>query len=210
VSYQEKIWLYPEWRIRFTAMLITDRKFLKSNPRIILFGPSGFRIVDDHTQFGDSLRRKASRYGELDKPFVLALQCTRIATNDGELALALFGGTTGGKYSTNGVLPGDMPDDMNGLWASRNGPRARGISAVLSGLHIAPHTVASASPKLFLNPWATMPLEFELPFQKIELNTNTGVLETTQATMPIHKFMGLSSDWPKSTPFPVEGHSDSQ
>lgn len=120
---------------------------------------TGVRGVDQITPVETALKKKASRYGIFDRPFVVAIDAVDVHKHSIEQALfgeIRIGIPVGPDFASGEAHP---IRDPQGVWTSWSGPRRKVLSAILvaSGLH--PCRIAEAECCLYLNPWADIPLE---------------------------------------------------
>jgi hypothetical protein len=148
---------------------------------------------DAHT----ALKKKATRYGVLDYPFVVALNSLRLFHREENVVDALIGAskvvlkkTGDGKEEINEVR------ELNGIWFGPSGPRARALSAVLSLDQIDPWNFAARRALLIRNPWAIAKLP-AIPFGTDELNPNEGKFQRADGGR-LSTIFGLSENWPRS------------
>lgn len=113
-------------------------------------------MIDDSAAPKLAAIRKAGKYGDLDLPFLVAINAQEQHLDRIDMMEALFG--------KEGYLMSRESEDVrmvrepNGLWTSATGPRYSRVSAVLLVSSLVPWSVGSCSPWLFLNPWAKRPL----------------------------------------------------
>jgi hypothetical protein len=88
--------------------------------------------------------------------------------------------------------------DFKGLWQRGQTPIYKRVTGVLSGIHIAPWTVAQSPLTLWLNPWAEHPLAAadELPWRTVTGDLDANELRIREATLSPHEIFGLPEDWP--------------
>lgn len=113
----------------------------------------------------NALESKASRYGSLRLPYIIAvdvLALDSLGTNIGETLfgkeVALWDTLTDEITLTRAPLLPDRPRIENGLWFARRGPRNQQISAVLLANELMPWSIASKTPVLWHNPYAEKPI----------------------------------------------------
>jgi hypothetical protein len=152
------------------------------------------------TQIGADLRgallRKAKRYGELDAPYVVAVNTLEIRSLERELFDVLLGTTkmVFRRYEDGRVETFDerAPD---GIWTNGSRPRKRGLSAVWNFDRLAPWRPWAASVQLVRNPWAERPLP-QINLLCEEWNPvedefrRSGTTKTREA-------LGLAETWPE-------------
>jgi|SRR5580704_4558906 hypothetical protein len=131
--------------------------------------------VTSHIDIAKALRKKATRYGEMAVPFVIAVNCTGPWSDWEEIRDAIFGG--------------------EGLWPLANRALFGRVSAVLAVDHLLPWSVPRAEARLFHNPNATLPYRgalTALPQARLE----SGQVEELDGTHP-RVWFGLTESWPE-------------
>jgi len=116
---------------------------------------------DVRYRISDALALKARRYGKLDHPYLIAvLSSGTFAADDEDIAGALFGGWTLVLHETSDAQNprSESTRADNGVWSAT---RNRGLSGVISARRLAPWSVNTESPRLWLNPWAERPLALD-------------------------------------------------
>jgi hypothetical protein len=86
--------------------------------------------------------------------------------------------------------------DPRGLWQWGQDQRATRVSGVLSASHLNPWLIATAKLTLWKNPWATRPLEQDLPWKTVTGDLDANQLVVSEATLEPRKILGLPEDWP--------------
>lgn len=110
--------------------------------------------VNDVRPLRRKIKKKASRYGALDMPYLLAVLALgdRVCERDVEHALL-------------GAAPRD-----HAVWHGPGGPCNTRLSGVLVGRALwsaDPFAAAVATPALWRNPWASRPLDVALPWRDV-------------------------------------------
>ncbi|MGN6189557.1 MAG: hypothetical protein ACTHOE_11700 [Conexibacter sp.] len=112
----------------------------------------GGGAVNDVRPLRRKIKKKASRYGELAQPYLLAVLALGDAVCERDVEQALLGAS---------------PHD-HAVWHGPGGPCNRRLSGVLvaQGLRSTdPFTAAAAMPTLWRNPWALRPVGLALPWR---------------------------------------------
>ncbi len=166
-------------------------------------GPTQGGVVDEASHIYSDLHDKASHYGRPDHPFVIAALCLRDFVEDRDIDAALYGpevfripilpeGGAGTAY---------VDREPMGLWQRGTEQRATRVSGVLTAIGLGPYFVATMPLTLWTNPWASMPLEAELPWRTVSGDLASNRLVTADATRQPHEILGLPPDWPPGRPF---------
>lgn len=115
--------------------------------------------VDDVRPLRRKIKKKAARYGTLDRPYLLAVLALGDRVSERDVERALLGGARPAR-------PGGGGD--HAVWLGPDGPRNTRLSGVLLARDL--HSLepeAGAAPALWRNPWALRPLgaTMELPWR---------------------------------------------
>lgn len=149
----------------------------------------------------DAIRRsvlaKATRYGNLDLPFVVAVNSTSYWGTDIEDAQEALLGSEGvqvlSPYETRRVR---QPD---GAFCGPGGPQNTRVSAVLVG-YMSTSTLASSHLELHHHPWAALQLPAEaLPLSQYALRLDKEGQEEIQKVdgQSVGEVFGVSAPWPR-------------
>ena len=107
-----------------------------------------------------ALRRKGAKYGDLEAPYIIAVNYLSGWSFDKISHMAaLFGGEE--FHHQRGAKELEIRRRRDGFWAGPQGPRHTRVSAVLL-CKVAPWSVADAFLCLYHNPWAQYPYSGEL------------------------------------------------
>jgi hypothetical protein len=151
---------------------------------------------DDVLKLRNALTRKGRHYGTPDKPLVVATLATNGFVGDREATDALFGSQAVQLNVQTGASR--IVRNLDGVWVSRRGAARRRISAVLLGVGILPHTVATAWPTLWHHFDPTFGLAVDLPFRTARLVDET--LELVEPPRSASDVLALPTDWPGPDP----------
>jgi hypothetical protein len=149
--------------------------------------------IDTRAPLCDAVRTKATAYGNLDVPFLIAVNvATEFDADDISVMEALFGRET---FSIGPRGVSDMRRQPNGAWFGPEGPRNTRNSVVLVVNHFAPWSLASANSKLYHNPFAAIPCSTDvLPFAYAAAE---GDEMKSQLGVSIRDLFGLPESWPR-------------
>lgn len=143
------------------------------------------------------LRKKAGRYGELDRPFVIAVSDLQPFGNWESVVDALFGELAIVVPMLESGQPGDARSERvgNGLWYRGDHAGATEISAVLACLRLRIWSATRAPCRIYHNPWADRPLSGGLePLPSVRV-TDEGELDVDEGPS-LGELAGLSEGWP--------------
>jgi len=157
----------------------------------------GFRMmaplqVQPQEPIKAAILRKATRYGELDLPYVVAVNALQDWAGEESVTDALFG-TPGVQQAIGGpARPFRFPD---GVWHGPRGPRNTRVSAVLSTERLSPWDLGQRSARLILNPWARTPLPpLALGIEARSVVDNRWQVEPGRS---FRELFGLPEHWPE-------------
>jgi hypothetical protein len=142
----------------------------------------------DWSRVHASLSEKARRYGDLDRPFVIALLANDVFVDDENVAAALYGEPAFG-VTENGIALGRV----GGLWARHGGIR---VSAVLTARNLVPTSVAVVEPLLWRAPQPAHPLLTKLPFAGQAALDADGEIVVNGRQHAMREHFALPAQWP--------------
>jgi hypothetical protein len=156
------------------------------------------RELRTHDDIRAAVEGKATKYGELDLPFVVAVNVLDDFCDDQDIRNALFG--------EEQVVAVRQPDGQwrhewgrrvpNGVWYGRNGPRNRSVSAVVVTHQLTPTTLRTRTAEIVHNPWATRPLpEACLGLPHFSVSLPDGHIQRIQGRSP-GDILAVPNPWP--------------
>lgn len=184
-----------DWRLRFEAIPVKPEARGGEVPgRLLGMGPITGGPVDDKVQLRDTLKHKRGRYGTLEIPLVVAVNCASSFMEDEDLGAALYGSIAiqyreGAPGSAKSVRLND------GTWIGERGPRGQRMSAVLSAVQLHPWTAVRVAPQLWHNPWAGRPLSIDWPFTAWHCS-DEGLVTSDEREVDMAKLLELPPEWP--------------
>lgn len=183
------------------GMTLTVTAFFRKTPRKEAGGAIGVQSMQAYwAKPGDGVResveKKASRYGTLDLPYVVAINAMSDFQNEQDVIDAMFGSpcVVVRRFEDGRIEHQDNRED-NGVWRGPDGPRKQGLTAVLSTERLYPWSVAQRRGRLIRNPWATNPLP-AIALGLDELNPERDRLVKT-AGSSLAELFGLPEGWPE-------------
>lgn len=186
-----------DWKMTFEAFVRTDSR---STGRLLGIGPSIAGWVNDRDKLLRTLRQK-SRQHRVSEPYVIAALCVSGGVDFSEIEQALFG-RHAVQYALHQRGNETMIRRRDGLFMSRNGPRATRVSGVITGIGLLPWACATSAPHYWRNPWARKPLASVFPFSESTATDRGEVTYLDRAFDPAAT-LGLPTAWPgPEAPFP--------
>jgi hypothetical protein len=129
------------------------------------------------------LEEKASGYGRLGAPYLIAMNASDIWPDSEEA-----------EWSVLGPYPFTPQWEHAGFFLGAGGPARPGVSGVLLGTAVQLHNAARRGPTLYENPYARYPVPESLAWPRVRLST-----KRIPGVSPSELF-GLPEGWP-GTPF---------
>lgn len=159
--------------------------------------------VDDRKTILDALERKATRYGVLNAPYIIAINALEDGVGTFDIMAALFGERQ--LIINKRTLQKSEGRAPNGLWQRKHGPIHTRVSAVLLLHDTGPWNIVKKNPVLWHNPWAAYPIAVNdwLGYQSIP-NHQTTKMESRDGC-PAHKVFDLPEECSTSTHFSDTG-----
>ncbi|MGD0108769.1 MAG: hypothetical protein ABSC06_32740 [Rhodopila sp.] len=154
------------------------------------------RQVTDDGDVKSALEKKASRYGTLDHPYVVAVNALGIWARESNAVDALFGSPCiVVRHMEHGTITNEEGRNTDGVWWGPSGGRRKRLSAVLSTERIDPWNFACRHGRLIRNPWATVPLpSFELGIDHYERQDGGYRIKDGRR---MGELLGLPEGWPE-------------
>lgn len=144
----------------------------------------------------ESVEKKSSRYGELDAPYVVAVNATGEFHNEEHALDALLGSPCViVRRFDDGRTETEESRNPDGVWFGGRGARKLGLSAVISTERLHPWSVGQRRARLVRHPFAARPLP-AVPLSIDEWNPQDGSLRKT-AGASFAELLGLPPGWPE-------------
>ena len=165
-SLEDAIWEYEDDRVKLKMRpILHNQKTWNSNVGI---GPAKFRWGGPEAAIAAKLRKKATRYGKLQKPFVVAVNVVSEWTNNlACVTRTLLGVPEEILLQAEGTSAYRRHLESESFWYENQAPQHRTVSAVLA-TRMFPWSVLRAPLRLYHNPHARYPLPDDaLPLEQI-------------------------------------------
>jgi len=190
-------WRDGDWWIHLRALAksLKARTFRSDGLIGMRSGWAGF--PDMGTRIREKLHSKATRYGKLDKPYLIALAASTFLANDEELVEALLDPEA---FQDNEGQPGSaqVVRKRYGLFVRSGGAQNTRVAGVIVAWNVACTHIGLIRPALWLNPWASPDRSFSapLPFDRMAIDPETAVLTPQPQGFDPLPYFGLPADWP--------------
>ena len=187
-------WEHEEWHVLLSAIPIAPEKRGKTQTLIgILSGSAG--VIDQWTPIREAIKFKGAKYGNLDKPLLVAVNFGSFNLKRIDEMQALYGEE---QYVVSINDPKKEPKlrrAPNGAWYGKSGPQATRVSGAWIFNDLTAYTLASRRHTIYYNSWASKPLPDALksmPHAVVE-----GEVMRWYAGSSLSDVLGLSVDWPE-------------
>jgi hypothetical protein len=189
-------WLYEHkgWEIEFYPIPKSTKIREEIGVRSIGMEFHDFQLIDSITPVKKALLGKAGRYGNLNLPYVIAVNTVGLHVDDIDIMNVLFG--TEQYVFNSGSKKEKLNRKLDGLWTSNCGPRYTRVSAVLVA-SVSPSNLANANICLYHNPWAEKKYNsilISLPQAVPVLKDN--IIKRKEGES-LTRIFNLSSEWPR-------------
>jgi hypothetical protein len=188
------VFRYDEHGLRIRISPVPRRRSRGRTPgRAIAARMLNGLTVEPQVPIRNAIRGKATRYGDLNLPYVIAVNAMGDYAHEDHAIDALFGTPAVAVRRTDSGFedrPVLVPD---GVWRGRGGPTNTRISAVLSTEKLTPWSLGQKQARLICNPWAQRPL----PDLGLGLDLYTRDRER-QPGRTLGAIFGLADDWPEA------------
>jgi hypothetical protein len=130
--------------------------------RLIGIEMTRVKEIDTITPLKSALKKKGRKYGQLDRPYIIAVNAMDMFSDEPSMRAALFG-TEDVSFAENQGTWEVRTRFSEGVWAGNSGPQYTRVSAVLYTRGINPGNLfGGARALLYVNPWAARPYQGEL------------------------------------------------
>ena len=156
--------------------------------------PGEASIVDDDYALRTAVVKKATRYGDLGMPYIIAVDAVNQDLDEIDILNALFGPETV-VFNTIRKTP-LFRREPDGAWSGPKGPVNTRVSAVLVVSSLTPWCVRVNSPIVYHNPWAKYPCPQQM-LPDIHTARVVGNQMRVIQALSAQQIFGLSETWPK-------------
>lgn len=191
-------WSDGDWNIDLIALPKSQASRGKIEPdRLIGMRSGGVGWSDMSDRIRQKVHSKATRYGELGKPYLIALTVNSALVEEDDLASALLGPEVVEYYEQQ---PGSarLVRKRDGLLMGPGGPRNTRVSGLLVAFNVACTHVGLVRPALWPNPWVRPEIAFTapLPFDRVEIDPSTTAMAHATSDFDPLPYFELAPDWP--------------
>lgn len=147
------------WNITFQAIPKSPAARGKPGIRPIGIRFFGFEECKEDEWIRNAIKEKATKYGNLDLPYIIAINVLSIFSNDDHMVMdALFGDEAVTFFRPpNGGSDHKLTRAPNGAFRGPHGPRNTRVSGVIICSDLLWGNITKINPVLWHNPWASLP-----------------------------------------------------
>lgn len=150
-------WAHEGWQVRLRAYPLKPEARGKSRTLIgMLDGGAG--LIDQWSPIRDAIKFKGAKYGDLDKPLLVAVNFGSFHLDKIDEMDALYGQELYVLDTRDPEKEARITRASNGAWVGPSGPRARRVSGAWIFNDLTAYSLSSRRHTIYLNPWATHPL----------------------------------------------------
>jgi hypothetical protein len=143
----------------------------------------------------NAISAKAARYGQLDAPYLVAINAMDDHADEESAVDAAFGTPTVFVRRTHAGFDEHAGRNGDGIWCGRSGPVNTRVSGILSTERLTPWSLAQSRARLIINPWSRHPLS-DPPFPIDRLAVQQERLNRTDG-LSVREIFELPEGWPE-------------
>lgn len=185
------------WTITFQANPKPPKTRGKPGIRPIGIRFLGFEKLKEDEYIRNAVKEKATKYGHLDFPYVIAINVLSIFSHDQMVMNALFGKEGFESYpKLGGGSDHRLIRAPNGAFRGPKGPQNTRVSGVIICKNLLWENIFSKNPVLWYNPWASLPLDqdFWIFPQHVPNSEKTRI--ELKSGRKVGDLFGLPEGWP--------------
>lgn len=191
-------WLFEHdgWRIDFFPVPKKREARGKEGVRPLgAFLPMEMEWLDPQTPIREVIKDKATRYGKLELPFIVAVNALEDFARREHIMDALFGREQWVFYRNDPKA--HFQRKLDGIWTSPSGPIHTRLSGVLTAIRLRPQSVSEKGLCLYHNPWAQLPYQGVLDRLPRAIPDMDDHCIKFVDGIPPRELFGLPTGWPE-------------
>lgn len=188
-------WVWNDDNLEFAIWISPKTEEGRKKKTLRPLGSLGTGVYVDESRdvLFDALKPKAGKYGDLQKPYVIVLNCLKTDIDTFDISGALFGSaqlTMKSDGSTRDTRA------ANGIWHGPGGVRNTKVSGVLILPDIEPWTISKRDPVLWLNPWPKYRFDHRRWGGSVQIPNNEVMRTELRKGKAAHSIFGIDAGWP--------------
>lgn len=183
------------WNVEFVAIPKSPERRGLENSTTIGSLSNGVRWLGTWESIRDAVLKKGKHYGDIDLPFLVAVNVGQFKVDNIDSMQALYGQE---QFIFNANQLDDEPlmdRAPNGVWYGPEGIRYKRVSGVIISPDITPWTYGARNICTYLNPWANHNVKGSL-LQLPHAQANGKKMEWIEGVHP-RDLLGLHDGWPE-------------
>lgn len=193
-SFPQISWAHEEWEVTIEAIPL-EIKHRGTHEQLIGIRSYGATWINGWMPIRDAVQKKASRYGQLDLPLIVAVNVNSPRLNPIDEVQALFG-------EEKIILDSSNRENFsfsrvsNGAWLGPAGPRGKRCSGAWLFGNLSLYNLSNVKHTLYVNPWAYLSLP------ESALTMSYAKVENSQITLfdgkTFRAVFNLNENWPNN------------
>ncbi|GEM_PF-1709604 len=187
---------HQSWTLFVNALPCSPESRGAPLDRIVGSPPSTGGFTSFSAPIRTSVHKKGTHYGELEFPFVVAINEMQAGTPHRDIIEALFGKLEyrWAQDSSGHVVQLPPRRQRNGAFLGPEGPRLTSVSSLLVFGHLVPWNLSTAKLRLYKNLFAQSPSPFIMDqFPRADVGDGNYILRRGRGLASV---LGLPKDWP--------------
>ncbi|TDB39119.1 MAG: hypothetical protein D9V44_05520 [Actinobacteria bacterium] len=187
-------WAHDGWDVTFEA-IPKGVEHRGENGRAIGSLAGEARLVNVREPIRNAIRAKGAKYGQLDRPLLIAVNVDGLSLDRIDEMEALFGQEEYVFLPDNPTTPPQMRRTPNGAWVAGDGPTYTRVGGAWIFDGLGPWNVARQRGCLYFNPWAQMQ-----PPESLSAFTHARVADQRMEWIEglvFGEILGLDAAWPE-------------
>ncbi len=187
-------WKHDGWLVTFRPIPLKPERRGKAKTLVGMVDGGG-GIIDSWTPIRNAIKYKGSKYGDLNKPLLIAVNLDSFHLDRIDEMQALFGQE---QFIFSVGQPEKEPRferAPNGAWYGKSGPQYKRVSGLWIFNDLTPYTVGTRRQTVYFNPWTSFALpEILKTFPHAALDGEK--MKWTEGSS-LSSLFGLKEGWPE-------------
>lgn len=187
-------WAHEQWKVTLRPIPIkAERRGMAST--LIGIRDGGAGIIDEWTPIRDAIKFKGGKYGELEKPLLVAVNFASFHLDRIDEMQALYGQEQFVFRRDDPSMEPQFERAPNGAWHGPHGRQGTRVSGAWLFNDLRAHNIASRKHTVYINPWPQYALPAclnQMPHAALrgdEMSWHEGI--------SLREVFGLSEGWPE-------------
>lgn len=186
------------WNVTFQAIPKSPNARGKKGIRPIGLSSSGFHKCNEDEWIKNSIKEKATKYGDLNLPYIIAINVISIFGDNKFMVMGALFGKEGVTFfrRPNGGSDNKLTRAPNGAFWGPKGPQNTRVSGIIICNNLLWGNITKINPTLWHNPWSSFPLDQDLwALPQYVPNSNKSGIEVKEGKI-VTEIFDLPENWP--------------